>query len=107
MYGSLLCGVPVGATVLLPWAFMALRTDPATVPPSIAKMLHRKRVYGAVKTAVTRGVLRRPKTCSVCGGEHPKIQAHHEDYEKPLDVQWLCEPCHVWYHAYLRWLWLD
>lgn len=26
--------------------------------------------------------------CEVCGA--PKVQGHHEDYTKPLEVRWLC-----------------
>jgi hypothetical protein len=29
-----------------------------------------------------------PQPCEVCG--EIKVQAHHTDYSKPLDVQWLC-----------------
>jgi hypothetical protein len=24
--------------------------------------------------------------------------AHHEDYDKPLEVVWLCQPCHKQRH---------
>ena len=33
------------------------------------------------------------KPCVRCGFAFG-IQAHHEDYSKPLDVTWLCTPCH-------------
>ncbi len=36
------------------------------------------------------------KPCGVCG--HEKVQAHHEDYSKPLDVNWLCKKHHVEAH---------
>jgi hypothetical protein len=30
--------------------------------------------------------------CEVCGTE--KVEAHHDDYAKPLEVRWLCKPHH-------------
>jgi len=34
--------------------------------------------------------------CSVCLS--PNAQKHHEDYDKPLEVRWLCRKCHVEWH---------
>ena len=49
----------------------------------------------AVNHAITAGRLVR-QPC-VCGAV--KSQAHHPNYEKPLDVKWLCAPCHRAEHA--------
>ncbi len=43
--------------------------------------------------AVKAGKIKRPSKCSKCG-KTGKIQAHHKDYSKPLDVTWLCQTCH-------------
>ena len=61
----------------------------------------RSRVYGFVKRAIERGDLIRPTLCHKCGDNagvasdgRSKIHAHHHDYSKPLDVEWLCAKCH-------------
>lgn len=43
--------------------------------------------------AIKEGVLTRPSTCAKCG-RGKRIEAHHENYYKPLDVIWLCNRCH-------------
>lgn len=34
--------------------------------------------------------------CAVCGEEDTEM--HHPDYDKPLQVVWLCRPCHLAHH---------
>lgn len=35
----------------------------------------------------------KPKNCSLCK-MGSRIEAHHPDYSKPLEVVWVCHPCH-------------
>ncbi len=51
---------------------------------------HQRDAYNRVFWALRVGELTRG-SCEVCG-EMP-AQAHHDDYERPLDVRWLC-PVH-------------
>ena len=39
----------------------------------------------------------KPTVCSQCGVEG-RIEAHHPDYSKPLEVVWLCRIHHVEAH---------
>lgn len=48
--------------------------------------------------AIKAGRLTR-QPCEVCGAT--KVQAHHADYGKPLDVRWLCRPHHLELHRRL------
>lgn len=50
----------------------------------------------AVSNAVRDGRLRK-MDCAFCGSSN--TVAHHHDYAKPLDVTWLCNPCHTRFHA--------
>ena len=54
----------------------------------------RNKVYGKVAHAIKMGKLIKPKSCSRCRKESDNIEAHHEDYSKPLEVIWLCLECH-------------
>lgn len=47
----------------------------------------------AVSRAVKRGIITVPKNCENCDAES-KLEADHADYNKQLEVQWLCKPCH-------------
>lgn len=48
----------------------------------------------AVEAAIKAGVLSKPESCSKCGKTGCRIEAHHEDHTRPLDVTWLCVSCH-------------
>ncbi len=58
-----------------------------------------------VEKAVQRGILV-PQPCEVCGATgqmrdgRNKIQAHHDDYNKPLSVRWLCQKHHHEWHKH-------
>lgn len=44
--------------------------------------------------AITKGIIVKPKKCEVCEEVKP-LQGHHEDYNKPLEVIFLCYSCHA------------
>lgn len=52
------------------------------------------RAHRTVKNAIRSGRLTRATTCEQCGATGIKIEAAHVDYSRPLDVRWLCRPCH-------------
>lgn len=51
--------------------------------------------------AIRSGRMTRPDECERCGAK-VRVDAHHHDYSKPLDVEWLCRRCHTAHHAELR-----
>lgn len=57
--------------------------------------------WRAVSLAVQTGRLEKPRRC--VHGHRVKsrreLQAHHEDYRRPLDVIWLCPACHAKYRS--------
>lgn len=58
-------------------------------PENQMKIVARRKVI----KAISMGELGKPSICSECFSEG-QIEAHHEDYSKPLDVLWLCKKCH-------------
>lgn len=55
------------------------------------------KAHSLVAAAIRNGVLV-PQPCRICG---KKAIAHHEDYSKPLEVDWLCHKHHRERHAEL------
>jgi hypothetical protein len=47
--------------------------------------------HSRVARALKRGEIER-KPCCVCGSS--QSVAHHESYDRPLDVTWYCQPHH-------------
>jgi len=55
-----------------------------------------KKAWTAVHKALRKGKLVK-QPCIHCG--NPDTQAHHADYDKPLEVAWLCDSCHKKLHS--------
>jgi len=51
-----------------------------------------------VQDHLKRGNIVRPNKCPVCKSSAYRIEAHHNDYDKPLEVLWLCQKCHLAIH---------
>ena len=61
-----------------------------------AKNRKARLAYMGVGIAVRAGLLI-PLPCEKCGKK--ESQAHHEDYDKPYVVLWLCVKCHNDHHS--------
>lgn len=50
----------------------------------------------ALQRAVRSGKIEKPNKCEDCnkGVQRNILHGHHDDYSKPLKVNWLCPPCH-------------
>lgn len=61
------------------------------------------KTWHIVEAALNDGSLVKPLVCDKCknpekGKGGNALQAHHDDYNKPLKVDWLCKQCHMIYH---------
>lgn len=85
------------------------------------KKITKKQAHNKVIYAILIGKLVRPNTCAICGKmidenkkeivmdiwtgnpryvpyRNPPIVAHHENYNKPLEIIWVCRSCHYKIH---------
>lgn len=64
---------------------------------------NKEKVYahGVLNRALHNGKIDRPDRCSKCFCEE-KLHAHHPDYNKPLEVIWLCRSCHEILHLAMK-----
>jgi len=62
---------------------------------------HKRNAHLKVARAILKGTVIRKYSCEKCSSDL-LVEAHHEDYSKPLDVVWLCSKCHHLRHKELR-----
>ena len=55
------------------------------------KLNAHKKVHYALKVGKIK-----KQPCDICGCK--KVEAHHDDYDKPLEVRWLCHKHHKRFH---------
>lgn len=61
----------------------------------------KRNAQNSLSRAVLRGKVKRLYKCEKCE-ESENIQGHHPDYNKPLEVIWLCPKCHGAEHKRLN-----
>ncbi len=78
------------------------RTPERRVKRAIAQRRRRQGPQGkarmALSSAIYRGKILRPDQCDRCENSG-FVEGHHNDYTKPLDVEWICNPCHRQEHV--------
>lgn len=63
-----------------------------------------KRAVHLVEKAIKKGIITINEKCEKCGAtktfsdERRGVQAHHDDYNEPLEIRWLCQKCHHDWH---------
>ena len=60
---------------------------------------HKKSANCKVGRQISRGLLQK-QPCEICASTN--VQAHHDDYARPLDVRWLCVKHHAEHHVKMR-----
>jgi hypothetical protein len=67
------------------------KENPDKVREQVQRYPEKRRARAIVARAIRDGKLK--KGICACGSK--MVHAHHEDYSKPLDVEWLCATCHA------------
>ena len=55
------------------------------------------KAHWTLHNAIRYGKIKRENICENCDKDG-LLDAHHFDYNKPLEVQWLCHQCHLVKH---------
>lgn len=77
------------------------KTDPEYSKKARQKQPHVHRVAMLVYHAIRKGEISKPGICKRCKKEK-RILAHHENYDSPFEITWLCYSCHKIIHYQKR-----
>lgn len=65
------------------------------------------KTHNLFESAIEKGIIERKIICEKCGdipvdykNGRTAIEAHHDDYNKPLNIKWLCKKCHFEWHKH-------
>lgn len=58
------------------------------------KLKKQNDAHKMVSYAVKLGLIKKPEKCEKCLEIYPNLDGHHNDYDKPLEVLWICRKCH-------------
>lgn len=65
---------------------------------SIKKFKNKQNARVLLNQAVKKGKVIKPVSCQNCDLVVKRLEAHHPNYCKPLEVDWLCSSCHAIKH---------
>lgn len=66
------------------------------------KIDHKKiKARGLLNHKIRSKQIIRPELCEDCM-QKTELHGHHHDYDKPLEVKWLCSSCHAKEHARIK-----
>jgi hypothetical protein len=68
--------------------------------PKYKDQSFKENVRSFTRRCIKTGILIR-ESCRICG-TNENIEAHHEDYSKPLDIIWLCRNHHREHHKLIE-----
>jgi ribosomal protein S27AE len=60
-------------------------------------IIKRSAIY-LVNNSIRDGKIIKKHECEKCGATNKRIEGHHDDYAKPLEIRWLCSKCHREWH---------
>lgn len=52
-----------------------------------------------ISEALNGNIIKKPDACQKCGISGKRLNAHHADYLKPFEIEWLCQKCHLGWHS--------
>ena len=58
---------------------------------------HKTRAHNIANKAIQKGLIAKVEKCNRCPATG-LMHKHHHDYDKPLEIEWLCPKCHGLIH---------